>query len=515
METEVKDILVERSRYLDSVGLMRISKKANEVKGVKAAMVAMATDTNLLMLEELGFDLAILEDVSSDDLLIAVDADDRPVFDAVVTLVKAEIEGSAARAPETASVPKSIEDGIREYPEINLVLISVPGRFAAYEAHKALLKGKHVMIFSDNVAVEDEKRLKQTAREKGLLVMGPDCGTAIINGVGLGFANKVPRGNIGIVSASGTGAQEVSSIIARCGHGVSQVIGTGGRDVSEAIGGIVTTMGLQALLDHSQTEVVVIISKVPDEPVAGHILGIARAARPPCIVYFVGYSPKINKDGNIVFTSTLAETAYEALYAATGKRYKSRVETGGAADIVESGTRLPASRKFLRGLFSGGTLAQETLFILASSVKPIHTNMHLAGFPLLDDPAASSGHTIVDLGDDRFTRGRAHPMIDQSYRLSRVVKEFGDPETAVILLDVVLGYGCNSDPGGEIAATLRQLLGSQRVSDRTPVMIASICGTHQDPQGYQSQKQKLESVGVFVAETNARASLAAKALVGK
>jgi FdrA protein len=491
---------IRRSTYLDSISLMRISKMANDATGIRSAVVAMGTDTNLSLLKEVGFDTASLRDVTPNDLVIAIDAADESALDEVLKLVRRELKGGVAGAAEGtadgAYAPVSLEATIDQHPEINLVLISVPGRFAAVEAEKAVQAGKHVMIFSDNVSLEDEIRLKTYAAQEGLLVMGPDCGTAIINGVGLGFANAVPRGNIGLVAASGTGAQEVSSILARRGLGISQLIGTGGRDVSAEVGGTMMIMGLESLLADDRTSTVVLVSKLPNEQVAESILTTAEQGGKPCVVYFAG-SSRTNSRGNIVFTPTLAETARQAAMAAGGGWELDRSSTETLKQTIgEMRQRLPRSRRFLRGLFSGGTLAQEAIFIIGSSLEAIHTNLKVPGFPILRDPTASMAHTIVDLGDDAFTRGRAHPMIDQSCRLTRLAREIQDPETAVILLDIVLGYGCNGDPAGEIVQSIRR---------GGPIVIASICGTQQDPQNYYRQRDTLESAGVIVAETNAEA----------
>jgi len=373
------------------------------------------------------------------------------------------------------------------------------------------------MIFSNNVALDDEKNLKAIAEHKGLLVMGPDCGTAIINGIGLGFANSVPRGRIGIVAASGTGAQEVSSILARLGVGISQLIGTGGRDLSRSIGGVTTRMGLDALIRDETTDAIVLISKLPDDEVAGAILEIAKRSGKPTIIYFAG-SQERRSEANLHFTPTLTETALKAAQVVTGKDFTSRLSTGDETNehfrrLLEA---LPASRIYLRGLFTGGTLAQEALFIIGPSLGNINTNMHLTDFSLLKDPTTSLDHTVIDLGDDVFTRGRPHPMIDQTFRLARLHKELSDPQTAVILLDVVLGYGCNMDPAGEIVATIRSHLGKDRLGEGDPVVIASVCGTPGDPQNYELQKQKLKAAGIIVAETNAFAcELALSALMRK
>lgn len=503
----MKQVHVRQAAYLDSISLMRISKKVSDLPRVRNALVAMATDTNLMLLKESGFDISALGAVSANDMVIAVDAEDGAALEAAQAVAAVELDGGAVAPGHedvTAEAVADLESAISQYPEINLVFISTPGRFAAREASRALQAGKHVMVFSDNVSLEDEQRLKSLAMERGLLLMGPDCGTAIIGGVGLGFANSVPRGRIGIVAASGTGAQEVSSILARLGIGVSQIIGTGGRDVSDAVGGVMTRLGLDALADDAATDVLVIVSKLPSEPVARRILETAKASSKPCVVYFAGYSGG-RSNTSLVFAATLTEAAREAARLATGKARAigapgDRMAKERVAKIVKG---LPKKRKFLRGLFSGGTLAQEAVSLLSPQLEPMHANMKLPGARTLDDLAVSQEHTIIDLGDDAFTRGRAHPMIDQAYRLTRLVREAADPETAVILLDVVLGYGCNADPAGEIAAALRAWSGEKMGC--VPVFIGSVCGTAGDPQNCDLQRRKLEDAGVLVAETNALA----------
>lgn len=524
-------IEILRSTYLDSVSLMRISKLAGEAQGVSGAVVSMATDTNLSLMKDIGFDPGETGEVSANDLVIAIEAETQEALDGAFALVESWIKGKPAAARNTAGairggtagaaggpgtqvapsgdLPRNLDTAITQYPEIDLVLISVPGRYAAYEAHKALEAGKHVMIFSDNVSIPDEKRLKELGAHRGLLVMGPDCGTAIIGGVALGFANAVPRGPVGIVSASGTGAQEISSILARLGIGISHIIGTGGRDVSGEIGAVTMKMGLKALIEDEATEVIVLISKAPDPDVAEPVLELARRSNMPCIICFMGQA-RSERQGDLIYTGTLTEAALAAREAVAGEGVRAE-KSGfdraaiGETEIARLRKKLPKSGRYLRGLFSGGTLAQEAAFILGPRLGQIHTNLHIEGFAILDDPAVSRGHTILDLGDDVFTRGRAHPMIDQWYRLDRLEKEAADPETAVIMLDVVLGYGANPDPAGEIAALLKQTAGQIVPGGAMPPVITSICGTYDDPQAYDRQKQALEEAGAVVAETNARA----------
>jgi FdrA protein len=522
----MKQLRLEKSAYLDSVSLMGISRKIGELAGVLSAQVAMATDTNLLLLRESGFDTETLGDVTPGDMVVAIDAESAERLEAAMAAAEREIaRGGGTGAGEGAGgsavggsggsggavAAPDLTAAIGEHSEINLVFISTPGRYAAREAWRALSAGKHVMIFSDNVSLEDEKLLKGLGRERGLLVMGPDCGTAIISGVGLGFANSVPRGRIGIVAASGTGAQEVSSILARLGLGVSHIIGTGGRDVSDAIGGVMTTMGLEMLARDAATDVLVVISKLPGEGVARRILAAARAAGKPCVVAFAGLAgdgrDRERDDRPLIFARTLTEAAVAAARLATGTAPAIGMSGGeSAARVASLRCKVSGERKFLRGLFSGGTLAQEAVALLGPRLGPVHTNMKMSGSIPLDNAARSMGHTVVDLGDDAFTRGRAHPMIDQSYRLARLAHEAADPECAVMLLDVVLGYGCNPDPAGEVAAAIGALPAAAALKKGTaPFFVASVCGTAGDPQNYSLQRRKLEDAGVLVAETNALA----------
>jgi FdrA protein len=498
----MQHIDVLTSTYFDSVTLMRISKVAGSLPGIRHAVVAMGTDTNLDLMRDIGFDPAS-RGVTADDVVIALEADDEAAVESALEVVHREMKGGS-RDIAKARVPRSLDAAFRDQSDIDLVLISVPGRFAAREATRALASGRHVMIFSDNVALEDEVALKQAGLREGLLVMGPDCGTAVIGGVGLGFANDLPRGPVGIVSASGTGAQEVSCILARSGVGVSHIIGTGGRDVSRPVGAVTMKMGVEALAADESTGIIVIISKAPDSDVAEGVLSAAAATGKPCVVSFAG-RPGGKQDGNIVFTANLTEAAL----AAIGLASKSMPDWWDAGGMEAAGRKLRTSmappRRFVRGLYSGGTLAQEAFFLLADRLGTINTNLHIGGARILGDVGVSEGHTILDMGDDTFTRGRAHPMIDQAQRLARLGREVRDPDTAVIIMDVVLGYGCNPDPGGEIRDTLAAIKREARTGLKVPPVVACICGTRSDPQGYGRQKTALESAGVIVAPTNVAA----------
>ncbi|HEY5901627.1 MAG TPA: acyl-CoA synthetase FdrA, partial [Anaerolineales bacterium] len=413
-----------------------------------------------------------------DDLLIVV----KGASEAAANEALEQVDALLARRPSSGDHkfrPRSLSAAVRQLPQANWVLVSVPGRFATGVAREALEHGRHVFLYSDNVSLEDELALKETARKKALLVMGPDCGTAVINGVGLGFANRLRRGPVGLVGASGTGLQAVTSRIDSLGSGVSHALGTGGRDLKSEIGGITARQALDLLGRDPQTEVIVLVSKPPASEVAAALLRQAAAARKPIVIDFIGYPPPGRRLGNLHFAAGLEDAADLAV-----SLLSSRAEQAPASE--------PASG-YLRGLFSGGTLAYEALLALQAMLGPVFSNAPITVEQKLSDPFHSREHTIVDLGGDEFTVGRLHPMMDNDLRIRRMRQEAADPQTGVILLDVVLGEGSHPDPAAELAPAISSLRGSSRAE-----FVILLVGTEADPQGLASQEERLTAAGGVV-----------------
>jgi FdrA protein len=363
----------------------------------------------------------------------------------------------------------------------------------------------NVMLFSDNVSEVDEVELKRYGRDHNLLVMGPDCGTAIINGVPLAFANVVKRGPIGVIAASGTGLQQVTSLIDRYGSGVSQAIGTGGHDLHESIGGITMLQAFGALQGDPDTELIVLVSKPPAPSVASTVVAAAEKSSKPVVINFLGPDAREDDHGNIQFARTLEDAARAAV-----ARVKRRAFTGNpgipdetAADLGRRRARL-GTGKYVRGLFSGGTFCYEALILTSEILGPVYSNTAFDSAYALEDVWVSRNHSLVDLGDDAFTRGRPHPMIDHRLRNDRIIQEARDPETAVILLDVVLGYGSHLDPAAEMAPALAEARRAAGVRDL--VVIASVCGTEGDQQNLRHQERVLADAGVLLARSNAQAA---------
>jgi FdrA protein len=500
--------------YRDSVALMRLSSDLTNLPGIVQASVVMATAANLALLAEAGLTDGPI-DVSPDKLLIVIDGEDEATIDAAMTAAETALTSAPAAIPGgdglPAIRPKSIvmaAGAACAAEAASLALISTPGDYAASEALKALRLGLNIMIFSDNVSLDDEIMLKQLGKASDLLVMGSDCGTAIINGVPLGFANEVRQGHIGIVAASGTGLQQVCCLIDRYGKGVSQAIGTGGRDLQVEVGGTTMSQGLAALAEDPKTSVIVLLSKPPAPDVAARIIAEAIAARKPVVINFLGAAAGQISGNNIFAAQTLEHAARIAVAIANGDSQAEPVQSDSdlLREVTAAADRLAAGQRYIRGLFSGGTFCYEAVMLLHDTVGGVWSNTPREAGYLLTDIWSSKAHTIIDLGADDFTRGRPHPMIDQRLRNDRLILEADDPATAVILFDVVLGHGAHPDPAEAMLPAIEAARKSVSAAGRDIVLIGSICGTEQDPQCLSRQEKQFSAAGVLLAESNAAAA---------
>ena len=498
--------------YKDSVTLMQLAARLRERDGVQQASCIMATPANLAQLQDA--DLSFDAPIAPSHLLVVVRGEPSACNDAIDAADAMLQASSAGPKGDTSSFSfplTSVALGIEQCPDADLALISVPGDYAAAEAMKALSLGLHVMLFSDNVAIVEERAIKTYGREKDLLVMGPDCGTAIINGIPLGFANVVRRGDIGLVAASGTGLQEVTSRIHNLGGGVSQALGTGGRDLKDEIGGITMLGGLRALADDAQTRVIVLISKPPSPAIANKVLGLAAATGKPTVVHFLGAAPEQVRQAGLHAAESLQHAADLAVALAQGRMPPESSATVSIAEMdrVEShAAAMGPTQQAVRGLFTGGTFCYEAQLAFLKRGLACRSNAPVHGALPLD--GRDTGHVLIDMGDDEYTRGRPHPMIDPSLRNTALRAHAADPTTAALLFDVVLGFGAHASPADELAEAL--IAGQQlaKAQGRTLALIGHVCGTDRDPQNKAEQVRKLLATGAVVAESNFHAaSLAA------
>ena len=500
---------VRRGFYLDSVALMRISASLSASEGVESASLMIGTPSNLAILDEAGLLTEEGRAAGPDDLVIAVRVETEQAFTAALAAAEAILEGSAEGTGGRAATRfPGMRAACEALPGANLAIVSVPGPFAAREARRALARGLNVLVFSDNVPVKEEVALKREARERRQMVMGPDCGTAIIAGVPLAFANRVRRGEIGAIAASGTGLQELSVLVHRGGGGLSHGIGVGGRDLSDEVGGLGTFMALDALEADPDTRHIVIVSKPPGPRTEAALLSRLADCPKPVTLHLVGRDA-----ADLPPNTTLAPTLRDAARLALGVGPR-----GGDANAPHPAEPpratsvprpLPAARPGrIVGLYSGGTLCAEAQAILRRGGLAVSSNAPIPGAvslaPRGESGPTPAGHVLLDLGADEYTAGRPHPMIEPAMRSGALAETLADPTVAVVVLDIVLGTGSHPDP----AAPVTRALHTAPSSDR-PTVVASVCGTELDPQDYGAQRRTLERAGVFVAESNADAVEAA------
>ena len=485
--------LIHKDTYHDSVFLMAVSAELAADPSLEAAHVVLGTPANLQLLQEQGFDLE--PGLTPTDLVIALRAERDEALGAAAVRAE-ELLKAAARSTDDGGqeAPVGLAGAHERMPDASLALISVPGDYAAYEAGKALDRGLNVMIFSDNVSVADEVALKRKASDLGLLCMGPDCGTSLVGGVPLGFANRVRPGAVGLVGASGTGLQEVSCQIHRLGGGVTHILGTGGRDLGSDVGGVTTLAALDLLADHPETKVLVVVSKPPAREVADRVVARLAQMDEPAVIIFLGEQGRQTPDG-VHVAHTLAEAAAVAARLARGDAPQGEAEALDV-DVAALEAGLDPAQQRIHGLFCGGTLGSEAVLLLGQLGLEVESNLG-KGHEL----PSYQGHTVVDLGDDRFTRGRPHPMIEPSQRNEQIVALGSQPETAALLLDVVLGSGSHSDPAG---AALPALAEARQANPRL-VVVASVTGTDLDAQNLTAQQAALRDAGVVVLPSNAAA----------
>jgi len=503
----MKQVTIEKERYYDSVFLMLISKEVEALPGVVSATAALATPSNIENLTRIGFTSPELIAAGPNDLVVAIDADSEGAIAAAQARVEEMLTEKKEEGATSGARPSSLDSAIGSLPGANLALISVPGQYAAREARLALRKNLHVMLFSDNVAIEDEIALKKEAVERGLLMMGPDCGTAIINGAPLGFANAVRRGSIGIVGASGTGIQEISSLIDRYGAGISQAIGTGGRDLHEEVGGTMMLFGIDALARDPETSVIVVVSKAPARSVASKVIARLESIEKPVVVQFIGESD-LPPRGNITFAPSLAAAARIACEKAGVSITSDGVESDAQLERIAAAEseKMSPRQKRLVGLFGGGTLAQEAWHLLSAGGEKVYSNVALDKKTQIAGDESVDGHVLLDLGDDIFTRGRPHPMIEPSLRDEHVYALADDGSVALLLLDLVLGYGAHPDPAEGLATAIQHVKKAFAERGGYLSVVASITGTNADPQGYSRQRAKLEGSGAIVMGSNEEAA---------
>ncbi len=499
----VKNIVLQ-NRYYDSVALMSAAGKIKDHLEARQVSLMMGTDANKEILKATNLLTPEGEKAQAGDLIVSLQIESEQPTEKILEVLEEMMAPKVSTEGEEVK-PKTLEGALQILHDANLAVISIPGEHVEYEAEKLMDRGIHLMLFSDNVPLETEIALKKRGEKEDLLVMGPDCGTVIIGGVALGFANKVRTGNIGLVAAAGTGIQEVSTLIHKMGGGVSHAIGTGGRDLSKDVNGITMKMGIRALMEDPETEVLVLISKPPHPDVEKEIYNMVKDSRKPVVVNLLGSDGQEARKHSLTFAVTLEEAAFKAMEAA-GREPVLLTPANIEELLKKELAQLGSSQKYLRGLYSGGTLTSETRIILESLGFKLWSNVTKDEKSKLKNPFKSQEDTLVDMGDDVFTKGAPHPMIDSTKRIDRIMEEASDPETAIILMDLVLGYGAHPDPAPELAQAIQKAQKIAHDDGRHIIFVASVCGVPEDPQNLETQSKVFQDAGVIVFPSNASAT---------
>ncbi|WP_430611306.1 acyl-CoA synthetase FdrA [Enterococcus sp. DIV0876] len=496
--------VIQKNNYQDSIVLMLLTNQLIALEGVNNASVMMGTPANKDIFKTGGLYTEDMTAATSNDMVLVLDIDDASIIETVMTEIDRFLnDQSKTNEEEGSESVKTWEKALLAGKDADVVVLSVPGTMAADEIETALTAGKHVFCFSDNVSLADEVRLKKLAHKEGLLLMGPDCGTGIINGIPVAFTNAVRKGKIGVVGASGTGIQEVTTIIHKLGEGVTQAIGTGGRDLNESVGGITMKDSIGALENDPDTEVIVVISKPPSPEVRNQVLALLRNGSKPAVTIFLGEAPT-NHEDNLYRAYTLEEAAQISVQLLRHENVQ--LAESKEADETVAFTK---DQQQIKGFYSGGTLAYEAAMLIEAGLGLSAADTHDAGFILKVD-----GHEIIDLGDDIYTQGKPHPMIDPTKRKELLHQAGADPKTAIILLDIVLGYGAHQDMASELAPVIKELKAQAKNSGRELAVIATIVGTDLDPQDINEQTAILEDAGVILCQSNAQAVKKALQLLG-
>ena len=499
--------VIRKNEYHDSVFLMRAAKRLSEQKGILQVAALMGTEKNKALLEEIEVRGPEISAATPSDLIVAVKADSQEALASVFENIDQWLNPDLGHG--VACAIRTLDEAVALQPHSNLAVISVPGSYAAREARRALEHGLNVFLFSDNVPIESEISLKDYARDHGLIVMGPDCGTAIIGGIGIGFANAVRRGPIGVIGASGTGIQEFTSLVHRAGSGISHAIGIGSRDLSDAVGGTSLLSALEALESDRQTEIITVLSKPPGERALANLTPKILQCHKPVIACFLGLKQmSLFSDLRHRTARTMDDAAAIAVQMATGHappRFDANSSNFQNLIRREQVNKNPDQR-YLRGIFAGGTFCFQAQQILQEAGMVVYSNSPLNGNLKLADPMRSKEHTLVDMGTDDFTVGKPHPIIDSRLRQERIEAESQDSEVAILLLDFVLGFNSSPDPAGELVAAIDEAKEKAKNRGGCLSVVASICGTEDDPQSLSHQMNALEEAGVIVFPSSAQAA---------
>ncbi|WP_102410005.1 hypothetical protein [Beduinella massiliensis] len=498
--------------YRDSIQLLLATSVMMEQTGITSANFAMGTEGGKCIFKALGMESKTIDDAKTSDLIAAAFCDSEEVFEAALSQAFAALTQKQAKGGGVHQAYRSLETARREHPEAQVCMISIPGEYAKAEAMRALNAGMHVILFSSHISPQDERELKETAREKGLLCMGPDCGVVNLDGAAFLLASITNRGPFGLCGATGVGIQHVGALLHAAGSGVSQIIGTGGGDLRQPVGGISMMMGIDALEADPQTKYILLVSRKPGQETLQTVLQRVEQCKKPVVIYFMGCDAAPIEAAGAIYANNLDDVAVQALRL-IGEELALQTDEEITALAEKAAQGMAPQQKYVRGLFTGGTYCDEAMRTMRERIGPIYSNCPLTPDMMLKESTKSRENTCVDYGEDEFTLGKPHPTMEPSIRCPHILREAEDPTTAVLLLDFIFAAAAHPDPVGVVLQKIKEAMALAQSRGGKLAVVASVCGTDADFQNLAQEKQMLSEAGVYVCDTNYRAALLAGKIV--
>ncbi len=487
----MKKVFVIKNRYVDSVTLMGLAVGLTEIEGIIGAESGMGTVQNIDLLKSYSY--SVPADTTKNDLMIAVDAQTEERQNFAFEEAKKRLSLGSGTKTKTYTSVDDLPEG-----KYDVVQISLPGEYAIKEAKKAILKGMDVFMFTADVSLEEERELKEFGRDHGKLVMGPDAGVGLLGGVAMAAGSIVKFGPIGVIGASGSGSQEVACLIEAMGSGVTCVLGTGGRDLKKEVGGVSMKADMKRLEKDEDTKIICLVSMLADREIMEEVLTEADKLTKPVVAVFLGADEELYRGHNVTGTYNLEAAARECVKLATGTEPKIGWTDSEIEKIAEERVaKLSPEKKYFRGLYTGGTFAEETLMTFCTVAPEIklYTNRDNTKYAKrLETHKMSQDHTLLDMGDLDFTAEAPHTVFDPAQRVQRFKQELANKDVAVIAMDIILGPGVAPDPA---SCYVPMISAAPDV-----IFVCSVCGGEGDPQNKAAIKRMLSGVGAIVADSN-------------
>ena len=507
--------IIKKNFFRDSVQMMQFSQQLKDEQGVIDAAIVMSTVLNKNTLKNMNL---LTEDgisATENDTLISINCQDENSLSNAIQKAEQLLTSISAKAKNEFT---SLASALDTFSDANIASLSIPGQFVKEMATELINKQLNLFVFSDHVPLEDEIYLKNLALENNVLFMGPEAGTSILNGTVFGFGNRVRKGSIGIIGASGTGIQESSTMIDLFGEGISHGIGVGGRDLRNDIGGMMTMKAMEIFENDPNTKAVLLVSKPVDNYIRNKIINkINNFSKKNYVLCLIGDNENSVDTAKIKFSKSIQMSVLKILKLLDDNVYKKtkdvvRNQINDSIKLSESLSKdLNEGQKFIRGFFAGGTLCYESKIILEQMIGKIYSNLSSDDEYSIKGNVSSKENTLIDFGEEEFTSARPHPIIDPLLRRNRILEDANDPNVGVIIIDIICGINAAKNTMAFHAETIKKAIEIAREQGRKLSVFTYICGTENDVS--KNELKLLADSGAKLFTSNALMSFAAALVV--